>query len=373
MEGVRQYGTCFQNLGHRVEVVTLDDPHADFVKEFPLYVHALGPVLGKYGYNRNLVPWLRAHAQQYDVIVVNGLWQYHSLATWRALRKGGVRYYLYTHGMLDPWFKLKYPLKHLKKLLYWTLAEYRVLRDAKAVLFTTEEERLMARSSFRPYRATERVVGFGTAVPPANSEVLRDRFLARRTALRDRRIILFLGRIHEKKGCDLLLRAFASVLSREDSAQLVFAGPDETRWVPQLQAIARELGVDGRVSWEGMLRGDDKWGAFYSAEVFVLPSHQENFGVAVAEALGCGLPVLISDKVNIWREVQQERAGLVAPDTQLGTNQLLNQWLDLTGEQRRVMGESARRLFTERFAIDVAARNLLGVLADLGQSGALPA
>jgi glycosyltransferase involved in cell wall biosynthesis len=111
-----------------------------------------------------------------------------------------------------------------------------------------------------------------------------------------------------------------------------------------------------------MLRNEMKWGAFYSAEAFVLPSHQENFGIAVAEALGCGLPALISDKVNIWREVQSNRAGLVAPDTLQGTLTLLDEWLSLTSAERCAMGDAARELFMRRFTVDAMANGLLDVV-----------
>jgi glycosyltransferase involved in cell wall biosynthesis len=346
-------------LGHSIEVVTFDDPEQPFVKEFPFPVHALGPTRGFYGYNRRLVPWLKSHAKEFDAVIVNGLWQYHSFGTWRALRGTGLPYFVFTHGMLDPWFKRAYPIKHLKKWLYWPWADYRVVRDARAVFFTSEEERLLARKSFWLYRANEYVIAYGTTPPPVNDGRMREQFLAAHPALRDRRVVLFLSRIHEKKGCDLLLRAFAEVAAMDAKLELVIAGPDQTGWVERLKKLAEQLGIAQRVTWPGMLRGDMKWGAFYSAETFILPSHQENFGIAVAEALGCGLPVLISDKVNIWREVQAHGAGLVAPDTQSGTARLLKEWLQLMPAQRRSMGDNALQLFNQRFTVEAMATGLL--------------
>ena len=129
-EGVRQSGINMTALGHQVEVATVDDPSAAWLEAFPLPVHALGPAKGFYGLTPKLVPWLKAHAGSFDAVIVNGLWQYHSYATWKALRRLNVPYYVFPHGMLDPWFKRTYPLKHLKKWLYWPWAEYRVLRDA---------------------------------------------------------------------------------------------------------------------------------------------------------------------------------------------------------------------------------------------------
>ena len=118
-------------LGHHVEILSLDSPEASFVKECSLNVNALGPGKGTYGYSSKFMPWLTTHALNYDAFIINGLWQYHSFAAHSVLKEQKRPYYLFTHGMLDPWFKHRYPLKHLKKWLYWPWGEYPVLRDAK--------------------------------------------------------------------------------------------------------------------------------------------------------------------------------------------------------------------------------------------------
>jgi glycosyltransferase involved in cell wall biosynthesis len=361
-EGVRQGGVTLLEMGHDVEVVTLDDPGATFLQDFPLPVHALGPSRGNYRYCPRLVPWLQSHAAQFDAVIVNGLWQYHSFGAWRALREADVPYYVYPHGMLDPWFKRTYALKHLKKWLYWPWAEYRVLRDARAVLFTTEDERLLARQSFWLYRVTEAVLTYGTSAPPQNDAELREGFLLAYPQLRGKRVILFLGRIHEKKGCDLLISAFANVAGLDCDAHLVIAGPDSSGWRSTLHEQAERLGVAQRITWTGMLQGPLKWGAFYASEAFVLPSHQENFGIAVAEALGCGVPALISNKVNIWREIDADGAGFIAADTVEGTEKNLRRWLTLDAERHAHMSARARDLFKARFTVDAMSRDLLRVL-----------
>jgi glycosyltransferase involved in cell wall biosynthesis len=359
MEGVRQRGLRLQDLGHSVEVATLDDPAAPWVAAYGLPVHAQGPGRGGYGYAPRLLHWLHSHAKRYDAVVVNGIWQYHSWAAWRALKPLGVPYHVFTHGMLDPWFKKAYPLKHAKKWLYWPWADYRVLRDAQAVLFTSEEERQLARQSFWLYRANEKVVAYGTRTPPQDGERLREVFLQAHPTLRGKRLLLYLSRIHPKKGCDLLVQAFAQAAAQDERLHLVMAGPDEGGWLPRLQDMASQAGMAQRISWPGMLQGDSKWGAFHAAEAFVLPSHQENFGIAVAEALGCGLPVLISDKVNIWREIAADGAGLVAPDTAEGTSDLLRQWVQLDGTAVAAMRQRAGRCFASRFTVDAMATSLL--------------
>jgi hypothetical protein len=125
-------------------------------------------------------------------VIVEGIWHYHAFATRRALRSTGTPYFVYPHGMLDPWFKRTYPIKHLKKWAYWPGADYRVLGNAKAVLFTTEQERLLARQSFWLYQANEVVVGYCTSAPPGDSEQQRELFLSRFPQLRGQRILLFL-------------------------------------------------------------------------------------------------------------------------------------------------------------------------------------
>lgn len=361
-EGVRQSGVRLNALGHHVEVVSLDDPAEPFVAAFELPVHALGPTRGSYRYSVRLCAWLREHVREFDAVIINGLWQYHGFGAWRVLHKLDVPYYVFVHGMLDPWFKKAYFVKHLKKWLYWPWADYRVLRDARAVLFTTDEERRLARQSFWLYRANEAVVSFGTASPPTDADGLRELFWSAYPALRTRRPLLFLGRIHEKKGCDLLIAAFARVAALDSRAHLVIAGPDSNDWRSALQALADTLGIGQRITWPGMLEGRMKWAAFYAADAFVLPSHQENFGIAVAEALGCGVPALISDKVNIWREVDGGGAGFVAADTVDGTEANLRRWLTLDEAARARMRARARACFDTRFTVEAMSADLLRVM-----------
>ncbi len=362
IEGIRQIGKVHLAAGRFTEIVSLDSPDDPWVKECPLPVHALGPVRSNYGFCSRFKPWLVANHTKYDAVVVNGLWQYSGFGAWRALRGTDTPYFVYPHGMLDPWFKRAYPFKHLKKWLYWPWAEYRVLRDAAAVLFTSEEEMLASRESFWLYRCNEIVVSYGVARPPDDPSISQKAVLLRFPELAGKRVLLFFGRIHEKKGCDLLLRAFAKVASSDENIRLVFAGPDQTGWVTDLKALAETLRIADKVVWTGMLSGDHKWGILRMADAFVLPSHQENFGIAVAEALSCGTPVLISNKVNIWREILEDNAGLVETDDQRGADLLLERWLALSAESRDAMRARTRRCFEARFEVAKAADSVVEVV-----------
>ena len=350
--------------GNEIELLTMDDPGDPACAKFPLPVHAVGPVLTSYGYTPRLVPWLRRNAGRYDIAVVNGIWQFPSYAVWKVLHKLAVPYVVSPHGMLDPYFRRAFPWKHRKKAIYWRLFERRVLEDAAAVIFTCERERLLARESFTPYRVREAVVRFGTSAPDVDLETARGVFLAAYPALAGKRLALFLGRIHPKKGCDLLLRAFAATLEADPDWTLVIAGPDQAGWQAELVQLARSLGIEDRTVWPGMLVDAMKWGAFAAAEVFVLPSHQENFGIAVAEALACGVPVLISKEVNIWPEIEACGAALCEADTLEGTQAMFEQWKRMSADRKAAMRTAARPCFYANFESRDAAASLDAILAE---------
>jgi len=330
------------------EVVTLDDPAAPFLAEIASPIHALGPVTSIYSYSKKLQPWLTANRARFDGVVVHGMWQYTGLSVRRVMR-GRVPYVVFTHGMLDPYFKRAFPLKHMKKWVYWLLVEYWVLRDAYRVLFTCEAEARLAKQTFWLHRWTAHVVPFGTLPPPGNAQAEREAFVAMCPAVRSRRFVLFLGRIHPKKGCDLLVNAFVKLAGSDPDLDLVMAGPDPQGLRTELERPAKAAGVAQRIHWPGMVSGDAKWGAFQAAEAFALPSHQENFGIAVAEALACGKPVLLSDKVNIAAEIAADGAGWMEPDTAEGTERLLQHWMEMRPEERKAMGARALKCFNARY------------------------
>jgi glycosyltransferase involved in cell wall biosynthesis len=353
------------------EVVCLDDPSSDFLKNDRMAVHAVGQGRGPWWRNPALATWLRNNLERYDVVVIHGLWQYHTFAARRALRRLAnnkrfqPRYFLMPHGMLDPWFQ-QYshrPIKALRNLIFWKLTERHIVNGATGLLFTCEEERRLASLSFRPYRPqSERVIGLGIVAPPAYDSKMKSAFAELVPSIGEDAFLLFLGRLHSKKGLDLLLRAFGQISSTNghsqgDALHLVVAGPCADRnYLAELKRITTSLPNAARVHFIDMINGDAKWGAFYLSDAFALPSHQENFGIAVAEAMACHVPVLISNKVNIWREINAGGAGLVDDDTLAGTVRLLNRWVDLSPECKLNMRRDAESCFAERFEIHEVSR-----------------
>ncbi len=369
-EAILRVSKAVLALGHEIEIVSVDDPKSDWKESLGLPIHMTGPPRGPLEASPDFSKWMMQNCGRFDAIISHGLWRDNSRMTRRAAQAAKRPYFVFPHGMLDPWFKRYYPMKHIKKSVFWWLTEHAVLRDARAVLFTCEEEKLLARESFKPYDVTERVVPLGTGNPPQNIAQQSETFFKSFPHLRGKRVILFLGRLHEKKGCDLLLHAFLQLLESKPrevwaDLHLMIAGPCvQAEYLHALQAVATrcEAFSPGSVSFPGMLSGDLKWGAIRQAEVFVLPSHQENFGIAVVEAMACGVPVLITRPVNIWREIEASGAGLVDEDTAEGCARLLERWLTLTEEEKIEMATKAIRSFQNDFEITQTAVSLIDTI-----------
>jgi glycosyltransferase involved in cell wall biosynthesis len=270
--------------------------------------------------------------------------------------------------MLDPWFNQAYPLKAIKKKLYWKLFEHNVLESAYRVVFTCEEERRLARGVFSPYNIKEQVIGYGIADPQIDANQCREQFYAKYPDLKSKKIILFVGRIDTKKGCDLLLLGFKRLLDslngKSSEYHLVFAGPPEEKYFQELKALEKSCALEKHVTWTGMLLGDIKWGAYLAADVFCLPSHQENFGIVVAEALSVRCPVLISNKVNIHHEISESNGGFVDGDSIDGAFRMLEKWHQLPAGGKDLMRASARECFQRNFLVSESAKKLREIIAN---------
>ena len=358
-------------LGHTVEVACLDNPKSPWLNERPYPVVAFEPALFRsYGWCPAFAGWLRANAKRFDVLTVEGLWQFHGTAARAAAQEAGLPYVVYPHGMLDPWFAKAYPRKHLKKNLYWKLTGHKVLRDARAVAFTTEEEMRLAQHAFEPWRAHCVISPLGVVEPEQDMKDRKNAWQKKFPSLSGKHCLLYLGRLDPKKGADLLLEAYASVYTKETretrkAPVIVLAGPEtnaeySTRCRNLMERFRLRDNAD--VLWTGMLDNAMKWAALENADALVLPSHQENFGYVVAEALAAGTPVLISKQVNLWREVIADGAGLAASDDLPGTRELLAAHAAWTPDDRARFANAARQCFLRRFQIGAAAQRQIEVL-----------
>lgn len=374
-QGIRNIVPFLMQQGIVNEVVCLDPPNAPYLGKDSFSIIPLGPAKTAWDYSSTLSKWLLNHVNNYHVVIIHGLWLYHSYATMKVLRalelhnQKRPKVFIMPHGMLDPWFQkaLSRRLKAIRNEIYWRLIERQVVNQADGLLFTCEEELLLARTTFKGYQPKQELnIGYGIAPPPAHTAAMDEAF---RQQL-DRPVStywLYLSRIHEKKGLDLLLSAYQQLWNEQTNIpDLVIAGPGiESAFGQHIaKMIANDPILQKYVHVVGMLTGDTKWGALYNCEAFVLPSHQENFGIAVVEALACGKPVLISNQVNIWREIEQTGTGIVDKDDLDGIFQTLKKWILLSSSEKEKMRGNAYKCYQQKFHITTAAIQLIEVLGE---------
>ena len=178
------------------------------------------------------------------------------------------------------------------------------------MIYTHAEEMRLAEQAVGGL-PTGHVVPLGADDPPLLArEALAEKFLDRYPELRGRQVVIFLGRLHSKKGLDLLIPGFAEVVRSEPNARLLLVGPGEEAYLRSLRDLITLHGLSEKVLCTGPLAAEAKWQALAASAVFVLPSYQENFALTVVEALRCGVPVVLSRRVNIWEDVTKAGAGL---------------------------------------------------------------
>lgn len=381
-QGIRNLDIAMRNEGVVREVVCLDPPDSPYLNRDEFTIHSLGPWRSQWRYSSKLIPWLYANIHRFDIVIINGLWAYHSYAAWKVLHKLKSKFpakklpkvLVMPHGMLDPYFQRAKErwLKAIRNWVYWKLIEGHVVNDADGLLFTCQTELLLARETFTPYHPKKEYnAGYGIKPPPGYHHSMSDAFYERCPQLKGIPYLLFLGRIHPKKGVRMLADVYAGLYKARAFAglttpSLVIAGPGWNSEYGKLltKQLSRIPEISSVVYTPDMLTDDAKWGAFYGCEAFVLPSHQENFGIAVVEALACAKPVLISNQVNIWREVEDGGAGLVENDHDIGVRNLLTTWLEMPPEEKAQMSEAAKKVYLDHFTVDQIVQNYMTAFND---------
>jgi glycosyltransferase involved in cell wall biosynthesis len=356
-----QLGRDLVNLGHEADFLTADGRDREWSRAEST---ALRQRTETVRILRKLPRFMRRFHRagpNYDAIIIHGLWSLSTLAL-RLGVKLNRPYFLFPHGMLDPYFLGDARLKHIKKSICYRLGVVPVLERAEAVLFTCGEEMRLASISYKPVAGRRVAVRFGIEDPPTCLSPPSSQLSQTMAALFGKTKLLFLSRIHPKKGCDLLIDALASLLPAYPELHLLIVGPDEVSLVSQLKHQAKSLGVSESITWYGPTYGHDKWHLYRSAEAFVLPSHMENFGLVVAEALSAGVPALISERVNIHALVSKHQAGFTGPDTQAGAVGMIQSWMNLPKTEKEKYRANAVQLYEREFRSVFTAMDILGLL-----------
>jgi glycosyltransferase involved in cell wall biosynthesis len=305
-----------------------------------------------YSFSGPLSRWLKSNVAAYDVVHVHALFSHPSVVAARWAARKQVPYILRPLGTLNRW-GMQHRRPFLKSLSF-RFIESRIIRKADAIHYTSAQERIEA--------ARLGITSRGEVIPNAIEfhplPAYRGEFRGHYPELRDRQIVLFLSRFDAKKGLDLLLLAFSAIRAQQPGVALVLAGSGDSQFVEQTRREVARLRLGSDVFWVGFLQGSQKQAALYDADVFVLPSYSENFGIAVVDALHAGLPVVISDQVAIHREVADANAGLVIP---CDASALAENVLALLRDpaKRSEIGRNGRTLVKRCYSLEAVTRQLL--------------
>lgn len=351
--------------GHRISIYTTTEGPGEEWREktepYGIEVRRFHVVPGSYGFSWGLFRALKHAVRDADVVHVHGIYRFHLVTVAFWCRRYKVPYVVKTMGMLDPF------LLQVRRWRKWPAERLLIapaLARATAVQFTAEEEMLLAARSGLFETENDTSISNAIIVPegieydprsqPSNDT---DEFVTKFPETKNKTIVLFLSRLDFKKGLDILAKAFAVVAQQRPDAHLVIAGHDEG-YERKVKLCLAEHGMLERTTFTGMLLGTLKSAAYEAASVFVLPSYTENFGMVVCEALSHGLPVVMSDRVNIWREVEEARAGFITKcdpmETAAGMLEILRNPIE-----SKAMGERGRRLVRERFSSEVVVGRIL--------------
>lgn len=284
---------------------------------------------------------LAEQIQAADVVHIHGLWQEHCTAGGSLCRRLRKPYVVSAHGMLDPW-SLNH--KRLKKMLYLRFGHRAYMARASCLRALTASEIEDYRSVGLRNRAV--LIPNGIEEPPGADP---REFLEKYPHLRNRKLLLFLGRLHHKKGADILLEVWSRLRRQYEEWHLVLAGPDEDGAAAALAAMIARTGISGSVTLTGMLSGSLKWAALRAASLFVLPSHSEGFSVAVLEALACGIPVVITRQCH-FPEVVPAGCGWECDVNAADISAALSQALGGSAEDLAGMGKRGRELAAGRYS-----------------------
>ena len=341
--------------GFKVDMLTSDRKNSNFFKSKKIRIINKGPsMLGQFGLSLKYTLWLLKHRREYDAFIVHGIWMYPSLLARILLKK---KYFTFIHGFLDPFFRLNL-IKKIKKQIYWYLIEKKNLLLSRSVILTSEEEKKLLNNTFVNTSGIKKtVLRYGINQPRFNKTKALKYFYKKFPNLKNERFLLFLGRFHEKKGCDILIKAIKKLSDQNINFKFLLAGPN-SEYKKKIMNLSDHYGLKTNVFWSDMIQNNLKWGAISASIGMVLPSHGENFGVALVESLSCSRPVLTTNKVNIYLEILKFKSGYVSKDEINDYAKILKQFSKLKKNQLLKLNKNANKCFKSNFDLSSKENSL---------------
>jgi glycosyltransferase involved in cell wall biosynthesis len=256
-------------------------------------------------YSSDLSNKLKETVKDFDIVHVSAIWQFIQVNVYKACKRNNIPYIVTPNGS----FRI-YPWKQnvLKKRLFWYLFGKQTVKNANAIHFTTEAER---EDSFLTVPFLRQIPNF---IVPNGIQIHRDiskRDIRKELGISNEKfLVLYLGRIHRIKGIEFLFKALEKL--KDSDICFLIVGPEEDKeYIIDLKKLSESLNINKKIIWHDGVSREEVWNYYDCVDLYVLLSYSENFALTVAEAMSCGLPVLISNNVGIQKEVQEDNAGFV--------------------------------------------------------------
>lgn len=342
-----------------VDIVTGDSSYSNFFNSNKIKIFNLGPSIGDYGFNFKLLFWLIKNKKKYDKFIIHGLWQFYTLLARLIIKKN---YFVFTHGQLDPFFS-KQLLKKIKKKLYWYFIEKKNLMEAKSILLTSINEKKTLNKTYVNTRGIKTtVVNYGILYPKINLNFSKKLFLKKFSFLKNSNFLLYLGRFHQKKGCEILINSIKKIKDQDIKVKVIMAGPSN-EYKKKLINLANKLNLNDTIYWTNdHLTNYLKWGAILNSEAMLLASHGENFGVSLVESLSMSRPVITTNKVNIFKDIENSDAGFISKNNINSFAENIKKFLLLNKNEKKKMRINANKCFNKYYNLKFNQKEFIKIL-----------
>ena len=334
--------------GFEVDILTYDKPKSFFSRKKNIKIINKGPAYGKFTFSFSLLFWLIKNKKKYDLFIIEGIWHFSTLIARFILKN---KYYVYLHGSLDPYFSTE-PFKCFKKKIYWLLVERKNLLSSNSILLTNNIEKNQLDNTYvNTNNIKKKVVGgIGIAKPKFIKKRALNKFYKKFPLLKKKRFLLFLGRFHQKKGCDTLIKAMRKISKKNIKINILMAGPN-SKYKNNIKKISETYGLNKNIFWSDTIDGNLKWGAIIASQGMVLATNGENFGIALAESLSCSRPVLTTYKTNIYKEIHDSGAGLISQNKVNDFAKILLKFNNLNNKEILKYSKNSLKCFNDNFNI----------------------
>lgn len=342
----------------KIDIATSDSKNSSFFKSKNIKIFNLGPAVGDFGFNIKLLFWLNKNKKKYDKFIIHGLWHFNTLLARLIIKKN---YYVFTHGQLDPFFSTQF-LKKIKKKIYWYFVERKNLLKAESILLTSEnEKKSLTKTYVDTIGINKKVVDYGILYPKIDLNISKKLFFKKFSYLKNKEFFLYLGRFHQKKGCEILIKSIKKIIDKNINIKVLMVGPSN-EYRKNLIKLSNSLNLKDTIFWSDHLSYNLKWGAILNSQAMLLSSHGENFGVSLVESLSMGRPVITTNKVNIYRYIENANAGLVARNNINSFSTEIEKFLLMKNKFKKKMRINSFKCFNKYFNLRYNQKKFISIL-----------